>query len=62
MELFEDLVESLKEAVEISKGTRKPSRRFIIPSSEADVIGEKLGPAQAKSANPTPISVKITKN
>jgi putative transcriptional regulator len=62
MELFEDLVESLKEAVEISKGTRTPSRKFIVASPEANIAGERLGLAQAEFANPKSIGVKKTKN
>jgi preprotein translocase subunit Sss1 len=38
--LIESLVESLKEAAEISKGTRKPSRRFVVPPLKIKAAGE----------------------
>ena len=60
--LFTDLVESLKEAVEISKGRAEPSRRFFVSQPEVKVIREKTGLSQNEFAGLMRVSVKTLQN
>lgn len=60
--LFTDLVESLKEAVEISKGRAEPSRRFFVSQPEVKVIREKTGLSQSEFAGLMRVSVKTLQN
>jgi putative transcriptional regulator len=41
--LFKDLIQSLKEAKAIAKGKAKPSRRFVVASSDVKIAREKIG-------------------
>jgi DNA-binding transcriptional regulator YiaG len=61
-ELFEELVESLKEAVEISKGLREPSRRFVVSPPEVRVLREKIGLSQSEFAGLMQVSIKTLQN
>lgn len=52
-ELFDDLVESLKQARDISKGLAQPSRRFVVTSAEipdVKMAKEKTGLSQSEFA------------
>jgi putative transcriptional regulator len=60
--LFADLVESLKEAVEISKGQAGPSRRFLVSQPEVKVIREKIGLTQSEFAGLMQVSIKTLQN
>ncbi len=60
--LFADLVESLKEAVEISKGRVEPFRRFVVSQPEIKVIREKVGLTQSEFAGLMQVSVKTLQN
>ena len=61
-ELFEDLVESLKEAVEISKGRREASRRFHVAPPDVKVVREKIGLSQSEFAGLMHVSIKTLQN
>jgi putative transcriptional regulator len=61
-DLFEGLVESLKEAVEISKEKRKPSRRFVVAPPEVKVVREKIGLTQTEFAGLMQVSIKTLQN
>jgi DNA-binding transcriptional regulator YiaG len=61
-ELFENLVESLKEAVEISKGLREPSRRFVVAAPDVKVVREKIGLTQSEFAGLLQVSVRTLQN
>lgn len=61
-ELFEELVESFKEAVEISKGLREPSRRFVVSLPEVRVVREKIGLSQSEFAGLMQVSIKTLQN
>jgi len=60
--LFADLVESLEEAVEISKGRAEPSRRFFVSLPEIKVIREKVGLTQSEFAGLMQVSIKTLQN
>jgi DNA-binding transcriptional regulator YiaG len=61
-ELFEELVESLKEAAELSKGLRGPSRRFVVSPPEVRVLREKIGLSQSEFAGLMQVSIKTLQN
>ena len=45
-QLFDDLLQSLKQAKAIAKGKAKASRRFKIESTDVRAIREGVGPTQ----------------
>lgn len=61
-ELFDDLLQSLKEASAISKGKRAASRRFDISSPDVKVVREQIGLSQAEFAQMMRVSVKTLQN
>lgn len=61
-ELFEDLVQSLKEAKEIAKDNSKASRRFIIDAKDVKATRENVGLSQSEFANLLRVSVKTLQN
>jgi len=61
-EMFNELVESIKEAKEIMKGVRKPSRKYIIDEPNPKKIRAKLNLSQSKFANLLNISVHTLRN
>jgi len=61
-QLFADLVESIKEAVEISKGRAEPSRRFYVSHPEVKVIRERIGLTQSEFAGLMQVSIKTLQN
>jgi len=60
--LFEDLVQSLKEAKDISKGKAKPSRTFIVESTDVRAIREQTGLSQSDFAKLMRVSIKTLQN
>jgi putative transcriptional regulator len=46
--LFDDLVQSLKEAKAISKGNAKASRRFDIENPDVRLVREQVGLSQSE--------------
>ena len=61
-ELFANLVDSLKEAVEISNGRRDASRRFHVSTSKVKVVREQIGLSQSEFASLMQVSVKTLQN
>lgn len=61
-ELFQDLVESLSEAVEIAKGRREASHRFHVAPPDVKVVREKIGLSQREFAGLMHVSVKTLQN
>lgn len=60
--LFNDLMQSLKEAKAISKGKAKPSRRFVVEASDVKIAREKIGLSQSEFAQLMRVSVKTLQN
>lgn len=56
-DIFDDLAESLNEAILIAKGEKQPSREFIFPTHQVKTIREKTGLSQDKFAMSLGISV-----
>ena len=61
-QLFEELVQSLKQARTISKGKAKASRRFKIESTNVKVIREGVGLTQDEFARLMRVSIKTLQN
>lgn len=61
-ELFEELLESVKQGGAIMKGTMKPSRVFEFPESEVKKLRENYGLSQDKFATLMGISVSTLRN
>lgn len=60
--LFDDLVQSLKEAKDISKGKAKASRRFEITPPDAKTVRERIGLSQSEFARLMRVSIKTLQN
>ena len=61
-ELFDDLVQSLKEAGNIAKGVSEPSRRFDIMPTDVRATRESIGLSQGEFASLMRVSVKTLQN
>ncbi|MEW6187533.1 MAG: helix-turn-helix domain-containing protein [Thermodesulfobacteriota bacterium] len=61
-ELFDELLESVKQGGAIMKGELKPSRTFTFPESEAKEIREQYGLSQDKFAILMGISTATLRN
>ncbi len=61
-ELFDELLESLKEAGQIVKGKRLPSRTFIVDALDVRNIRESLNLSQYQFAALVHVSVKTLRN
>jgi putative transcriptional regulator len=61
-ELFQELLESVKQGADIMKGTRKPSRSFQFPETEVRALRVRFGLSQDKFANLVGISVGTLRN
>lgn len=61
-ELFEELLESIKQGGAIIKGQMKPSRTFEFPESEVRKIRNQYGLSQSKFATLIGISVATLRN
>jgi len=60
--LFEDLLQSLKEAKAIAKGESKASRRFELESTDVKAVREKIGLTQSEFAKLMRVSIKTLQN
>ena len=60
--LFEELVQSLKEAKDIAKGKAKPSRTFRLEAPNVKALREKIGLTQAEFARLMQVSIKTLQN
>jgi DNA-binding transcriptional regulator YiaG len=61
-ELFDDLVQSLKEAGAIARGEAKASRRFELKPPDVKAVREQLGLSQSEFARLMRVSVKTLQN
>ena len=61
-ELFNDLIESIREGGEILRGNKKPSRIYNFPADDIKEIREKHGLSQQKFAELFGISVATLRN
>ncbi len=61
-ELFEELLESIKQGAAIMKGKMKPLRRVEFPESEVQKIRKQYGLSQDKFASLIGISVATLRN
>lgn len=59
---FELLCESIRQAGEIRRGVRKPSRKFVIESPDPKAIRERLGLSQSRFASIIGVSVRTLQN
>jgi putative transcriptional regulator len=59
---FDELVESIKQAGEIRRGERKPSRIFIHPETEVAKLRKNLGASQTEFAAMIQVSVGTIRN
>lgn len=59
---FDLLCESIRQAGEIRRGTRKPSRTFIIEDPNPRAIRERLGLSQSRFASIIGVSVRTLQN
>jgi DNA-binding transcriptional regulator YiaG len=60
--LFEDLLQSLKEAQAIAKGDAKASRRFEIEPPDVKAVREKIGLTQNEFAKLMRVSIRTLQN
>ena len=61
-ELFDQLVQSLEQAVKIHRGEAKPSREFIFKSEDVRAIRAKLHKTQAEFARMIGVSLNTLQN
>jgi putative transcriptional regulator len=60
--LFDDLVQSLKEAKAIAKGEAKASRRFELVPTDVKAVREQIGLSQNEFAKLMRVSIKTLQN
>ena len=61
-DLFDELLESVKEAGQIVKGKRRPSRTFVVEALDVRSIRENLNLSQYQFAALVHVSVKTLRN
>jgi len=59
---FELLCESIRQAGDIRRGVRKPSRTFVIEDPDPKAIRERLGLSQSRFASIIGVSVRTLQN
>jgi len=60
--LFDDLLQSLKEAMAISQGTAKASCEFKVEATDVKAVRERVGLTQEEFAKLTRVSIKTLQN
>jgi putative transcriptional regulator len=60
--LFDDLLQSLKEAKAISNGEVKASRRFEVMPTDVKAVREQIGLSQSEFASLMRVSIKTLQN
>ena len=60
--LFDDLVQSLKEAQAIAKGEAQASRRFEVSPPDVKAVREQIGLTQSEFAQLMRVSIKTLQN
>ena len=61
-DLFDDLVQSLKEAKAIAKGQAPASRRFVLPPPDFRLVREQIGLTQSEFAHLMQVSIITLQN
>jgi putative transcriptional regulator len=61
-QLFDELVESVKEAGEIHRGELQPSREFVVDAQDVRAIRQKLQKSQSEFARMIGVSVSTLQN
>jgi putative transcriptional regulator len=61
-DLFDDLVQSLKEAKTIAKGQAQASRRFMVAAPDVRLVREQIGLTQSEFAHLMQVSIKTLQN
>jgi putative transcriptional regulator len=61
-ELFEELVESIKQAGKIHRGEAKPSRKFVVTPDDVRTIRVKLRKSQSEFARMIGVSLDTLQN
>ena len=61
-DLFDDLVQSLKEAKAIAKGQAPASRRYAVPPPDVRLVREQIGLTQSEFAHLMQVSIKTLQN
>ncbi len=61
-ELFNQLVDSIQEAVEIQQGTKEPSRKFVYSPVDVKAIRKKLKYSQSQFAMMIGVSLRTLQN
>src|SRR6266567_4077281 len=61
-QMFEDLLDSVREAGAILRGQKEPSRRIVIGSSRVRAIRERTSVSQSEFAHLIGVSVKTLQN
>ena len=60
--IFNDLVKSIKQAGQIERGERKPSRIYYYPETEIAKLRKRLGTSQSEFAAMIQVSVGTIRN
>jgi DNA-binding transcriptional regulator YiaG len=60
--IFDELKQSMKEAVQIAKGETAPSRTFTVEAPDVKAIREQTGLSQAEFARLLRVNVKTLQN
>ncbi|MEJ7138800.1 NadS family protein [Amphibiibacter pelophylacis] len=60
--LFNDLMQSLKEAREIARGEAPASRRFTVAAPDVKAVRDQMGLSQSEFARLMQVSVKTLQN
>jgi DNA-binding transcriptional regulator YiaG len=61
-ELFDDLMQSLKEAKAIASGKAPASRRFMVTPPDVKTVRERIGLSQSEFARLMRVSIKTLQN
>ena len=61
-DLFDDLVQSLKEAKSIAKGQAQASRRLVVAPPDVRLVREQIGLTQSEFAHLMQVSIKTLQN
>ena len=61
-ELFDDLVQSLKEAKAIARGEAEASRRITVAAPDVKTVREQIGLSQSEFARLMRVSIKTLQN
>jgi putative transcriptional regulator len=60
--MFNELLESVKQAGRIHRGEEKPSRKFVFDKIDVKAVREQIGLSQSKFATTIGVSVRTLQN